>query len=479
LRLDGIYGERGSSIGYWITQGSSFNFNEGTASFWVKPNFYPEGTGKPRAFLSMARYHNANPQTINPSPFTLFFFPAHDAAAGSMSAYENPAIPSYYGGIGKFRPASLGFGIGFHSTTGYNWELSGNPNDFASLHANVLTPTLNHELHGSDNGDRLIGDDGKSNWLRGHEWTHLAVTWKFTPGVLHDANSVQIYVNGQVLPGTVGIPSYYGAAAGEPASSFPLWDLHALQVNVPGYGSKWANNSIRIGGEISKLLDEVWGTAGSILPRNYSADATFDEFYLWNNRSTGGLTGAQTLWYRGRYYKPADANPDDAVFTSAPLTLSPSSRRVPPSTTIPCPDGTQPSLLNALPSSVKKRVVGISWTSYAEDYDQSGTTMRPKMYDYSSWPPLELYPGNESTADLWMIVDGVTYGPYQEEGFSSVQNTKGDPVPVMAEARYRAKLKMGPKSPSTILLASPVLDDVTIFFDLGQPEMIGWVLINS
>lgn len=495
LRLDGIYAERGSAIGYWITQGSSFDFREGTACFWVKPNFHPECTGKPRTFLSMGRYHEYGNATVNPSPFGLFFFPAHDAAAGAPSSYENPSIPSYYGGIGKLRPASLGFGIGMHPATGYNWELGGSD---ASLHANVVTPTLNHENHGTDNGSRLTGDDGKPNLLRAHEWTHIAVTWRFQPGTLHDADSVQIFVNGQIQPGTVGIPSFYGATAGEPNTDVSPWYLHSMQVSLPGWGTFWATNQIRIGGEISKLFGGAWGgPSGGQIPRNFTADATFDEFYLWTNRATttgGGLLGAQTLWYRGRYYKPSDANAADGVFLSQPLALGPPARSVPPSTTISAPDGTATPTGNALPPPSKRRVIGVAWTAYAEEYDSNCACtagipcgMRPRMLDYSSWPPTVLAPAAaadanghsaESVADFWMVIDGVTYGPYRNEMFSAVKDAAGGPVEVTSSVQYRTKLKIGPKTPSTILLATPVLEDVTVFFDCGTPEIVGWLSVN-
>ncbi len=491
LRLDGMYCERGSAIGYWITQNSSFNFEEGTACFWIKPNFFPECTGKPRTLLSMARYHHAEENSVNPSPFTLFFFPAHDAPAGSPSAYEHPAIPSYYGGIGKLRPSSLGFGLGMHPATGYNWELGGG---LAGLHANVVSPTLNHENHGPDNGSRLMGDDNRPNYLRAHEWTHLAVTWKFPTGALHDADSVQIYVNGEIRPWTTGIPSYYGEEEGEPVQSLTPWYLHSMQVNVPGYGTFWAANSIRLGGEISKLLANAWGgPSGGSIPRNYTADSTLDEFYLWTNRSSetgGGVAGAQTLWFRGRYYKPSDANAGDGVFLSQLLNLGLPPRVLPPTSTQTAPDGTAAPVVPTVPPPSRKRVLGVAWTVYAEEYDSTGAagTLRPKMLDYSSWPgPGELRPAAaadangftaETIADLWMVVDGTTYGPYRNEMFSPVRDASGNPVEVASSVQYRVKLKIGPKTASTILLATPVLDDVTVFTDTGNPEIVGWLSVN-
>ncbi len=67
LRLDGAYIERDSAFGYWIDENVSFNFNEGTVAFWIKPAFSPESTSKRRTLLSVSRYHAAKPEFMNPS----------------------------------------------------------------------------------------------------------------------------------------------------------------------------------------------------------------------------------------------------------------------------------------------------------------------------------------------------------------------------------------------------------------------------
>jgi hypothetical protein len=41
--------------------------------------------------------------------------------------------------------------------------------------------------------------------------------------------------------------------------------------------------------------------------------------------------------------------------------------------------------------------------------------------------------------------------------------------------RWAAKLRTGAVSPAAILLASPVLDDVTLYFESGRVEFLGWV----
>jgi hypothetical protein len=443
LRVDGAYAERGSAFGYWIDENVSFNFNEGTAAFWIKPAFFPESTGKRRTLLSTSRVHAAARDSLNPSPFALFFVPSHGPGDGGA--------PSYFGGSGRFNPASLAFGFGFSSKTGYSWEMDGEP---AASHAAVFTPTLNHEGH----------DDGRPSLFRAHEWTHVAVSWRLPRHALPTADSLRILVNGKIVPGTVGVPHLY-QAEGQPFSDTPHWTTHSQQAVVPGSaGAKWCRNSIRLGGEPSILFD------GARFPGNFTADATFDEFYLWLDRSpawNGGARGAETLWNGGRYYAPDDHDPNDARFTSRPIDLAPPRRR-----TLP-PPGRSEAARRA------PRLLGLAWTEWAEDYAREGAgAMAPRMLDHSVTPPRELRPDAGTFADFYVEVDGAWYGPLRDDGWSAVKDPTGRPPACIdpSTVRYAAKLKRGgPAAPGAILLASPALDDVTIYFDRGGPEITGWV----
>jgi hypothetical protein len=459
LRIDGAYVERGSAFGYWIDENVSFNFNEGTAAFWLKPGFFPEQTGKRRTLLSASRVHAAAPDSMNPSPFALFFVPPHDMGDGS--AY------SYFGGSGRLPPASLAFGYGFSSKTGYNWEMDTDGDDAAG-HASVVTPTLNHEGHG----------DGRFSHLRAHEWMHVAVAWHIPRDRLPTDDSVRIYVNGRILPGTEGAAHLY-ATEGQPFAKTPRWTVHSQKAVIPGVtGAKWCKNSIRIGGEPSMLFD------GALFPGNYTADATFDEFYLWLDSSpanNGGVWGAQTLWHRGRFYRPDDHDPHDARFTSKAIDLTPRRARVlPPPFDSPAFGGlAQDRPGNSPAPSHSPRLLGVAWTEWAEDYDHSGGPgMRPKMYDRAEVPPRTLRPESGTFADLYVELDGAWYGPLRDDGWSPVRSPSGR-APSLADPaslRYAAKLKMGaPAAKGTILLASPALDDVTLYFDRGGPEILSWV----
>ena len=440
LRVDGAYVERHSAFGYWIDESVSFNFNEGAVAFWMKPAFFPRMTGKRRTLLSLGRYHAARPDFMNPSPFGLFFVPPHRG--------ENGGVPSYARGLDSFPPLSLAFGFGFSTATGYNWELKkggvpegGPPEKHATSHAFVFSPPL--DAH-----------------LKHHEWVHLAVTWSNPRDTLPGPGTVRLYVNGKILPGTREMAHLYGRGPqkGQPFLKTPRWTTHSLRALLPGRDRpRWCKNSIRVGGEPSKLFDlpgDAW-----LFPGNYSADATFDEFYVWLDRFPGylgGLWGAQTLWNRGRYYRPDDDDPDDARFVSPPIDVG---------------------LPGARGRKLRRRILGVSWTAWAEGYDRRGADrMSPWMLDHRSSPPREAR--LDTAAEVQVEVDGVWYGPFRNDHFSPVQGASGAPPAAEnpGNVRYAVKLKAGTTRRSGgILLASPILDDVTLFVDSGRPRILSWV----
>jgi hypothetical protein len=297
----------------------------------------------------------------------------------------------------------------------------------ATDHAFVFGPTV-HDL------------------LRPQEWSLVAVTWDNPRGKLPTPDTVKIYVNGRILPGTAGVTHLF-AQDGQPFQETPWWSVHSLQALFPAAKQPgWAKNTIRLGGEPSKFFD-LPGDAG-LFPANFTADATFDEFYVWLDRGgwfNGGLWGLQQLWNRGRYYRPEDSDPDDAKFTSGVIDLGP-----------------RPS----------KRLLGVAWTELADGTDGE---MKPTMTDVSTVPPTVIRPG-DSVADLGVEIGGAWTGPYRAPAFTPTHDTSGRPLAVDGDLRYTAKLKAGlGDRRSAILLSTPVLDDVTLFFDAGGPKFLGWV----
>ena len=140
------------------------------------------------------------------------------------------------------------------------------------------------------------------------------------------------------------------------------------------------------------------------------------------------------------------------------------------------------SALTALPAAAEAqiRVLGLSWTWYGETLDDNA---KPVIYDFNSTnggPSRELEPKVEMG-----IVDGdgpsaVSYGPWDDDGYSSVETTTGS-NPTLLEPNklhYRARFSIKGANVSTILLASPVLDDVTLYWRGAGPVLISYVLDN-
>jgi len=82
---------------------------------------------------------------------------------------------------------------------------------------------------------------------------------------------------------------------------------------------------------------------------------------------------------------------------------------------------------------------------------------------------------------LLSIQDGATtYGPYDDDGFSAVRAPDGSP-PIMSninQVKYIAQFRLTRASPGAVLLATPVLDDVTIYWDDARTRLLAYTYDN-
>jgi hypothetical protein len=251
-------------------------------------------------------------------------------------------------------------------------------------------------------------------------------------------------------------------------------------------------NHMRLGGT-SRVADAAF--TGANVPGayrgNYTGDHTIDEFYAWNNNSADPTK----LWGLGRYYKPTGGGgggtggaAKEGRFTSGALTdMVPYSPRVlaPPSSVAPPGGGggvTGGSMTVEPPSL---RILGMSWTWYGEALDPAFTDPAawdgtPILYDYSgaNWGGVP-----KSTLDIKVgagIQDGTTdYGPFWDAAYSPILDTNGvtpiiyDPKQVKYFVQFDLKSQL-----QTILLGTPVIDDVTLFWDDNQSHMLSYVFDN-
>jgi hypothetical protein len=169
------------------------------------------------------------------------------------------------------------------------------------------------------------------------------------------------------------------------------------------------------------------------------------------------------------------------------------------------------------PSEKKRRLIAVAWTVYGEDY-RSGTeadgTPRLEAYfnDYQylaqtpsapqqplliSQTPADMnsyaYP---TAAQMFILTEGgatpKTFGPYHNEGWSVIRDSHenstiatkvGGPVELeyLESVKFRVKLRVGADldTLNSVLLATPVLDDVTLFYDRGKAEFISYVEVRN
>ena len=599
LRIDGQYIERGSVPAYimhdleaWnqssaFASSSSWRFNEGTTSFWMKPNWFPESTGKIRKLLSMSRYRqhqalyktggnwnytdrsytsahpagevecsegNAWVEGVNPTPFALYYMPAHVNQSGSAPTNDSDmsVASNYNGGVGKFRPASLGFGLSAGADSGGAWNVIAATNPSLITDANiastrshavefVVTPPLNHEAHVNDSTelmDPLYAKEAGNplNWLRGHEWVHITASWKMSPGVTPNGNGFQIFVNGATVPGTKGLKdtdAFHPVTTGNPPTRYNNWWLMPYESNCSGCSVQhnawhWGSNGIRLGGEPNEIAlnrgikNPDYSQSTWPYPHVFTADATFDEFFHWTFAGAGAstavrpiITQAADLWDLGRYYHPLDTtntNLNEATYTSKAGTInlsatSGSSRALPPMTAEPTPAASEgfggPGANIPVPSAAAStQIIGIGWTVYGEAYNPAAYGAYPTnvaMIPYlRNWvapasptaivqPNIGLpsQPVESQThapfaavvmGDMYVVAGATTLGPYRDEAFSPIYQPGGSgqnftvPTADLANVRIRYRFRVGVADP--ILLSSPILDDVTLYYSQGGTQYL-------
>lgn len=529
LRMDGAYCEHNSAFAYQIS--NSFDISKGAIGFWMKPNYTPEATGKTRLLTGITRFTNTpylDASGKRTQLFALYLFPYHRfyPNPAAYGLFEEPYAPIGNTGFTQTvipRPISM--------TTIWSYSAPG-VNGGGSA---TFSPTLNHKFHGSTEGPtNFVGTDGKLNHMRSNEWMYVLIAWRMVKGVNktwkadknkwvvietgEDTIEMGIFANGMYLPGSAQV---IVATPDAVQNSDKKWDH-----KVTGQ-----NNSIRVGGEYGRPISNITNVA-----HKYFADATIDEFFYWDDDKLGVDMGTKIASY-GRYYKAIDTNPDSAVFISRNFGLSafvgrpypdPSGVSTPSiiSTGSPIdrtgvggggPLTTTTAVNIPAPAQKRAQVIAIQWTALAEEYQNAmggfivtggapQARMKPVMYDYNrlltqNQAPIAMTPQAlpdcnnftmETVVDAYVIVDGTTYGPYRNEPWSPIRMAHANgtistgtgatrlPPTVTSELKYRAKFRVGLNSVTqglnAMLLTTPYLDDVTLFYTKGEVEYLSWTV---
>jgi hypothetical protein len=344
---------------------------------------------------------------VNVSPFEFCFWPVQ----------YNPGVSEVLGptfwsnNIGRFEPCSLWFGS-------KQWHFDSSFTTGSGHAFGKITKCLNHLEH--------FGEPAKPSPLRAHRWMNATFSWALNGTSEFPGNRSRLYVNGS----EVYTAYSYGTMTG--------WPDGVDRMNGFDKHSGGAYNHMRIGGT-SRVAAVAVPLGQGGYRGNYSSDATIDELYVWKTETDAA---SDLLWTLGRYYNVRRETTSEGVFTSQPISLPPAGG-----------------------GSVK--VLGSSWTWYGEETDPS--TGDRVLYDYSGnvlgLPNGDLQP----RVRLSLVDGGMVYGPLSDDGFSPVLNLGGQ-TPVIgnpALLKYRIGFSFGAGSNSSILLATPVLDDVTLYWSDG------------
>jgi hypothetical protein len=129
----------------------------------------------------------------------------------------------------------------------------------------------------------------------------------------------------------------------------------------------------------------------------------------------------------------------------------------------------------------------MSWTWYGELPDHrlnpwaqwDGTRL---LYDYNGAGAGQAgMPVRNLNVKVGAGIDdgGQIYGPYYDDGYSPIMNNRSR-TPVIQDPtrlKYFVQIEI-PGGGKPILLASPVIDDVTLFWDDGRSRLLSYVLDN-
>lgn len=461
LRIDGAYVERHSAPVYYNLKGGVgiWNFEAGgpsvgMVSFWWKPAFSPERTGKIRTLWDMARHHDSCGNNVNVWPFCLWFYPSHYNPSTSESVG-----PKYWANnMGKFEPSSMVFG-----SKQWHGSSSGNPNPTHEF--GRMTVCLNHLDH---QDHKWI----KPSPLQAHKWINTTFMWNLSVGTdATGTNTCKIWINGSEFYTKYNYCVMTGFTSGY--SRVSMFEKH----------DGGAYNNIRLGGSSQKCqAAKAIAVENGAYKGNFTGDQTIDEFYAWNNNSPK----PDLLWSASRYYKPSTAGgtggggvASQGRFTSQPLVnMVPYTPRL---LTPPSAGGIGGSMVIEPPSL---RILGMSWTWYGEPIDHNFTPLASwdghrVLYDYSRDP--QGLPSKDLLPKVGAGIDdgGQIYGPYYEDGFSAVLNTKSRTPTIQdpTKLKYFVQFEI-PAAGKPTLLASPVVDDVTLFWDDNQSHLLSYVFDN-
>lgn len=485
-----------------------FKGGKGGVSFWVKVAYRPETAGGIRNLWDLSRYHaTCSGLKIHKSPFGLWFLPMQGGEAFTRALLFGASLPNDdvlrqvdYGG------AAFGFG-----------SMANMVNTIGMPEENAL-PT----------------------WFGASRWAQVTVIWELgdplksgganNPGQINAGGSssglgARIFINGQDA-GKIQL--------GSPLGKYTLWyhdpvDLKKEQKKVTNTvtvdNTQWEDldgdgtpetktgtittttetreiTEITVQGKYANILrlgnpSQICVSAGLGYGGNFPADATFDELYAWSDPAKA-LAGSQQLWKQGRYHA-AGLNGDAWVSPNLKLTAA-AGRVLPPPAAVAAPMTTETSVTMAAP--VQKNTVrlrGVSFTYYGEETVGAivggKPTLKRVLWDYgttyepvsskgglitSEFTDLTMRPKKhiEVGVEVAILANNQVVKKAGDDGYSEIEYEFD---PETTKLRYGVRFVTPGVTMSTgtaILLATPVFDDITIYYSSGAQTYLEYVLVR-
>jgi hypothetical protein len=501
-RIDGAYCERLSSLPFYSSgynksldppylnsdktpyrDNAGVNIYNGSISYWIKPNFFPEYNSQIRAFADMSCKNSTyftnyflwgTYSSSSPVPLEDFNYSGASWAMDSVTSLQRPVTlsfaiqgPEYYAG----RPYS-------------NKKI----NDFYGILC--TTPTLNHKGH-------IIGG-WTGNWhkvpayfdlFNAHKWIHItfswgmdsenAISWERDTGKEKGAGTIddkpdgnwycKILINGRVLTQQYHTYYYYANSY----SDYYYFDVVFVDWDKVAKMPVMRPNPLYIGGgNKSKVSNKFY---------NAKADATIDELYVWDKFIEDpaafigtGRTIRETVrddhWGVGRYYSG-----DDSIFSSGSIDFGKlrwKTGKLPSAGGDSYPGG-YPRVVSGVDLSCQGSnsplILGMSWTAYVDDIKDYYNPLAPNPVQTECNLWLSLYDGVN-----WNDINGV---PMKKDGWQWVWRQTNEQNLLRYKIKFYLDFKDEDERANAILLESPIFDDFTIYYKGGKIEFLTWVLV--
>ena len=213
---------------------------------------------------------------------------------------------------------------------------------------------------------------------------------------------------------------------------------------------------------------------------NFAADITVDEWYVWNQVGDTTVTQALKNWKYGRYYKPLKQQ--EGIYTSGRVNFECHRRYLPPASAVRI-DGvnvaTETALEHVQANEHRHHIIGASWTWHGEETIERAGKLQRILFNYNTSlgaaPRVPTHVVTPRVRVRFMVNDQVKTDWLEDDtGARADAFYDAD----HERLRYQIKIDLQGADLSTILLATPVLDDITLYVACNAPTYVEYLKVE-